>query len=566
MNKLFMIVAIFLLIVSSWGAAEEWQEVNISVSPPARAAHSSVAFGGKVYIFGGEDATSDDIFFDDLWEFSNDDWEEVEDENPPSPRKGHSATVVGNEMFVFGGRDADDQLLSDLHRFDFTTNTWQEITTSLTPPGRFFHRTTVVDGKIYLFGGVEADGNLDPRIWEFDPQTSTWTPKAANPGGGRVAHTVATSGKSVLVFFGSDAAANPLDTILQYDIEQDRWFLATTIDTPPARFLHAMAQNGPSIFMFGGLTEGDVTVDETWEFDLITFSWKQRENSPVAFYNGTASFPNIPTREENINAFIFGGLNAELLPLNKTFRYASEGIINDQAVLAQIGTLGSDRCALFMIEYSEEQENIEVSLEWNDPQVQLQVLGTGICSKRCGNEFEKRLKRFQRIMHTHPKVARFAWKHIQRNQLRGLCEAKGKIVKDGNRQTLTVSFAKAKTLIFAVKHGKKRLVHSNLIEQFCGGGNKPQQTTVRNVQVRVEGQSTPQQVVYLFPIGPPNKKEDLAQHSVTLPQNPVRWHSKIPFFAKGDEQTSVEENTFVWSFTDQSFAIPFFGFVKFELP
>ena len=322
--------------------------------------------------------------------------------------------------------------------------------------------------------------------------------------------------------------------------------------------------------MFGGLTEGDVSSKETWEFDLTTFTWKQREDSPIAFYNGTASFPNIPTqRDENLNALVFGGLDAQLLPLNKTFRYAPEGIKNDQKVEAQIGTLGSNRCAIFMVEYREEQENVNITLKWNDPKVQLQILGSGICEKRCGNDIQKRLKDMDKVMRLHPRVARFAWKHIQRRQLHGLCTVKSETTTSENGQTLTASFSKVKTLIFAVKHGKARnntIVQNDIIEQLCGGGHKPQQTTVRNVQVSIEGQNAPQQVVYLFPIGPPNDKKDPAQHSVTLPGNPVRWHSKIPFFANGDEETLSTENSFEWSFVDKSFLIPFLGYVKFELP
>ncbi|BBM86771.1 Kelch repeat-containing protein [Candidatus Uabimicrobium amorphum] len=572
MNKLFIIFAIFLLIGSSWGAAEEWQEVNIAVSPPARAAHTSVVFSGKVYVFGGEDITGDDAFFNDMWQFTNEFWEEVDDTNPPSPRKAHSATVVGNKMYVFGGRDANNRLLNDLHSFDFTTNTWQQVSQSFAPPERMFHRTAAVDGKIYLFGGIQADGTLDASIWEFNPETGIWSQKATNFEGGRLAHTVAAEGKSILVFFGSDAQGNPTGSIMQYDIDQDQWFPVTLPPgaEPEARFLHAMAKNGASLFMFGGLTEGDVSSQETWEFDLTTFTWKQREDSPIAFYNGTASFPNIPTqRNENIDAFIFGGLDAQLLPLNKTFRYAPQGIKNDQKVQAQIGTLGSDRCALFIVEYEQEQENVEITLEWNDPKVQLQILGSGICQKRCGNDVQKRLKDMDKVMRLHPRVARFAWKHIQKRQLRGLCKVASKTTKDENGQTLTASFTKVKTLIFAVKHGKsgKHSINpNNIIEQLCGGGHKPKQKTVRNVQVSIEGQAAPRKVVYLFPIGPPNNKKDPAQHSVTLPGNPVRWHSKIPSFAKGDEETSSTENTFEWNFTDKSFLIPFLGYVKFELP
>lgn len=77
----------------------------------------------------------------------------------PAPRAAHTAVAVGNLMYVFGGNDGN-RLFNDLHVFNIDTWQWSSpMTSGDTPPPRAGHTATVVaDDFMLVFGGGTVDG------------------------------------------------------------------------------------------------------------------------------------------------------------------------------------------------------------------------------------------------------------------------------------------------------------------------------------------------------------------------------------------------------------------------
>lgn len=119
-------------------ATNRWERITWPASAPApsaRAAHSAIARGNEMIIFGGRDEDNEKL--NDIWSFNceTSKWTKITPANPsPLPRCGHSATMYNeNTMLIFGGIFEVTKELNDLQSFDFTTRKWQAIFEELSP-------------------------------------------------------------------------------------------------------------------------------------------------------------------------------------------------------------------------------------------------------------------------------------------------------------------------------------------------------------------------------------------------------------------------------------------------
>jgi N-acetylneuraminic acid mutarotase len=155
--------------------------------PGARDGHTAVAIADKMYIFGGyEELTerfSNDIYCLDLQTYV---WSYVKASGtPPSWRDFHSAVAYGNRMYVFGGRSdrsgpnhSQQELYCNvIMYFDVATNAWvTPDTRGLRPTGRRSHSSFVYSDNIYVFGGYNGVERVHYNdLYKFDPKTSQWS-------------------------------------------------------------------------------------------------------------------------------------------------------------------------------------------------------------------------------------------------------------------------------------------------------------------------------------------------------------------------------------------------------
>lgn len=91
-------------------------------------------------------------------------------------RSALTALVYNDKMYTFGGWNGFTRTwYNDLHVFDFTTKNWRAIHPSgRLPPKRTSHASVIYNHKMYVFGGFSGEEYLND-LFEFDLETETWT-------------------------------------------------------------------------------------------------------------------------------------------------------------------------------------------------------------------------------------------------------------------------------------------------------------------------------------------------------------------------------------------------------
>jgi hypothetical protein len=148
-----------------WGTIPEGE-----VWPAARMWHSMVAYGSKLYVFGGLSANR--LVRNDFWVYSTSgsSWAQINASNAPPRRHGHTATVVGSRMWIVGGRDDTIAgavvLYDDIWYWDFGGQQWTQVSAGSTKPSARSHHIAVPQGDfIWIYGGIGSSTFSD--MWRF---------------------------------------------------------------------------------------------------------------------------------------------------------------------------------------------------------------------------------------------------------------------------------------------------------------------------------------------------------------------------------------------------------------
>lgn len=146
--------------------------------PIPQGAGAAVAFGDKIYLFGGltgiEGVDGNKTF---AYDPKTDSYEE---KAPMSIARDHlTAQPINNLIYVVGGRvDSFSNNKSTLEIYNPVTNSW-----TIGPPmptARGGIASGVIYDKLYVFGG-EASDQVFPQIEVFDPLTQVWGELATMP-------------------------------------------------------------------------------------------------------------------------------------------------------------------------------------------------------------------------------------------------------------------------------------------------------------------------------------------------------------------------------------------------
>ena len=159
-----------------------WQQSSSPVTPPARGAHSMVAYKNSVVVFGGLSTVGPSTLLNDVCVYSVDkDLWECHTSSGPLGRFGHGAAVVDHFMYVYGGV-VDYGLGSDnkLWRYDLVNHMWQVVSgdsvLQFMPQPRFFASLTAIGKKLILLGGCTAysEVTLFPNTWYTQLPALCW--------------------------------------------------------------------------------------------------------------------------------------------------------------------------------------------------------------------------------------------------------------------------------------------------------------------------------------------------------------------------------------------------------
>ncbi|MFB9961064.1 Kelch repeat-containing protein [Sinosporangium siamense] len=220
------------------------------VQPPPRAWADSAPYGHSFLIFGGSrynPAGTELEVFNDLWSFDTvyRRWREIRPANAgPSGRSGATVWVGGGRLYVFGGVDATFTALNDLWAYDFGRNSWALLSTNSAagaPPPRHIASsgTKPVNGKLVIYGGEGVSGGSFSMLadtWEFDLLRKTWKEITPATGNLEPPHNYTASGVIGNRFYlhggdipggqagcGAPFDQNPTDDIWSFDLNAHTW-------------------------------------------------------------------------------------------------------------------------------------------------------------------------------------------------------------------------------------------------------------------------------------------------------------------------------------------------------
>uniref|UniRef100_T1JJ12 BTB domain-containing protein n=1 Tax=Strigamia maritima TaxID=126957 RepID=T1JJ12_STRMM len=196
-------------------ATGQWVEWKfIGKTPPARSAHGTAVYEGKLWIFAGYDGNTR---LNDMWTISllgdSRMWDEVQQIGDCPPTCCNFPVAVARDsMFVFSGQSGA-KITNSLFQFHFKKKCWTRISTEHIlrgapppPTRRYGHTMVAFDRHLYVFGGA-ADSTLPNDLHSYDLDTQSWSviqfSADSRVPSGRLFHAAAVIGDAMYVFGGT---------------------------------------------------------------------------------------------------------------------------------------------------------------------------------------------------------------------------------------------------------------------------------------------------------------------------------------------------------------------------
>ncbi len=148
--------------------ANSWSQLPLVTTeqPVGRYYHSAVTIGDCIYIFGGLDGLSNVL--NDLWcyDLTNGEWKQKKS-LVLSPHYAHSAVAIGGKMVVWGGHRT--ATLNELWVYDPGIDDWSQLVIpNPSPPAVEYHTAIASGEKMWVFGG-QSEMKASQSVWEFEP-------------------------------------------------------------------------------------------------------------------------------------------------------------------------------------------------------------------------------------------------------------------------------------------------------------------------------------------------------------------------------------------------------------
>ncbi|CAG4962389.1 unnamed protein product [Colias eurytheme] len=241
-------------------------EYNKTNAPFQRYGHSVIAYGEKIYMWGGR---NDTVACDTVYCF---DTRELVWSTPPvtgmipNGKDGHAACLIKNKMYIFGGFDyLTDMYTNNIHCLNLDTMEWSYVYVKGKPPiSRDFHTALPYGDRMYIFGGrgdFERPHNAQnevycDKVFYLDTTKETWVTvdiKGIKPDGRR-SHSAWIYNDFMYIFGGyNEKTKTHFNDIFRFSLKGNYWELVNTRGTAPCkRRRQVCILYDNKIYLFGG--------------------------------------------------------------------------------------------------------------------------------------------------------------------------------------------------------------------------------------------------------------------------------------------------------------------------
>jgi len=235
-------------------------EETTTNKPSETGAHSMVAIGSNIYIFGGYSGGS--TKYDNLYKIdtttkvsTNIELRPINDNNSnkPSARYDHSMVAIGSNMYIFGGYDGADYK-NDLYKIDTEGNAVKiDLIGSDKPSPRYNHSMVVIGTNMYIFGGYDGVDYYS-NLYKIDTEGNSVKIDliGSDKPSAIYGHSMVAIGTNMYIFGGYDGADNKND-LYKIDTEGNSVKITLNEDKVSKRIWHTMVILDNSFYIFGGL-------------------------------------------------------------------------------------------------------------------------------------------------------------------------------------------------------------------------------------------------------------------------------------------------------------------------
>jgi N-acetylneuraminic acid mutarotase len=238
-----------------------WRE--LPSIPVARSNCVAATIGDRPYVVGGL-AEVGGVFevIDSVHRFNPDKRRWEERRSLPRPRGFGGAAAFGGRLYVVGGED-NRGLSQSVDAYDPQSNEWIAGVTELPGPGRKLLGVVATERYIFAIGGFADQDLKEPlkSVQRYDPVANKWQGVAPlNQRRGNFGAAAFGAGRYILVVGGVDVSSSgrrKLRTSEVYDVETDEWHVLDK-KLPVARANLACAlESRDTVLAIGGIVPVD---------------------------------------------------------------------------------------------------------------------------------------------------------------------------------------------------------------------------------------------------------------------------------------------------------------------
>ncbi|OMJ66392.1 hypothetical protein SteCoe_36769 [Stentor coeruleus] len=180
-------------------------------------------------------------------------------------------------LTLYGNPDFTNQTGIDLWSFSLENEIWTTLNIQGQKPiGRIYHIAYVYMNYMYImFGVIIGETNSFRDAWKLDLLELKWTQVAYNLGETRNQCGVLGINSSLYIVYGRDEFTI-FNSILEIDLDHEPLetkFLTYNWDSPIKRINHCSFRVNTFMYIFGGMSEVGVYLNDMWKYDLVNNFW-----------------------------------------------------------------------------------------------------------------------------------------------------------------------------------------------------------------------------------------------------------------------------------------------------
>jgi N-acetylneuraminic acid mutarotase len=294
----------------------EFPWVSKLASPTLREYAASVAYGGKVYVMGGQlphtgvtPGPATNVM--EIYDPATNTW--TAGPSMPTARMGLVAAVANNKIYAIGGQtdSFSTSAVATVEEFNPATNAWIARFPMSVP--RYFAGgatlPTALGDRIVVAGG-ESLTNVLATVEEYNPVANSWVGRNPLPVPRSQLAMAESGGRLYAVGGYAGLTTQWVATVEEFDPGTSQWTARANMLTARSQ-IALVTVNGKLLAAGGGNVNPSLNVLES--YDPVTNTWTTKTPSTSAFTRATASVVNG-------KMYVFGdGITLEYNPANEIY-------------------------------------------------------------------------------------------------------------------------------------------------------------------------------------------------------------------------------------------------------